>query len=138
MPHDWPSRRGQGLVLSIVPDEEHEAKEGRSQYNARCLSKRSLWLVTLCMGILLLIVGFLYSYWSPPTSFKTYGQCQNMAIRREWRSLTNAEKQEYIRAVQCLKTSPSRLGLNQSLYDDFPYVHSRNGKGCECPLSQRL
>lgn len=28
-------------------------------------------------------------------------------------------------AVKCLATKPSRLGLNTSLYDDFPYVHAQ-------------
>ncbi|KAM0795551.1 hypothetical protein BDR22DRAFT_883005 [Usnea florida] len=49
-------------------------------------------------------------------------------IRREWRDLSDTEKGDYIQAVQCLRSSPSRLGLNQTLYDDFPYVHSRNGE----------
>ena len=57
--------------------------------------------------------------------------CMDPVIRREWRDLNDAEKGEYIAAVQCLRRSPSRLGLNQTLYDDFPYVHSRNGEACE-------
>lgn len=57
--------------------------------------------------------------------------CTDPVIRREWRDLSNAERKDYIEAVQCLRSSPSRLGLNQSLYDDFPYVHSRNGEACE-------
>lgn len=57
--------------------------------------------------------------------------CTDPVIRREWRGLSDAEKSDYIEAVQCLRSSPSRLGLNQSLYDDFPYVHSRNGEACE-------
>lgn len=54
--------------------------------------------------------------------------CTNPVIRREWRDLSDVEKSEYIDAVQCLRSLPSRLGLNQTLYDDFPYVHSRNGE----------
>ncbi|KAL6704152.1 hypothetical protein ACN47E_008712 [Coniothyrium glycines] len=45
-------------------------------------------------------------------------------IRREWRSLSLAERDAYIDAVLCLKTRPSRLGLAHSLYDDFPYIHN--------------
>ena len=63
--------------------------------------------------------------------------CTNPVIRREWRGLSNAEKSDYIAAVQCLRSSPSRLGLNQTLYDDFPYVHSRNGEACESKLPYR-
>ena len=57
--------------------------------------------------------------------------CTDPVIRREWRDLSNVEKSDYIAAVQCLRNSPSRLALNQTLYDDFPYVHSRNGEACE-------
>ena len=57
--------------------------------------------------------------------------CTDPVIRREWRELSNAEKGDYIEAVQCLRRSPSKLGLNQTLYDDFPYAHSRNGEACE-------
>ena len=57
--------------------------------------------------------------------------CTDPVIRREWRTLSDVEKRDYIAAVQCLRNSPSRLGLNQTLYDDFPYVHSRNGEPCE-------
>ena len=57
--------------------------------------------------------------------------CTDPIIRREWRDLSDEERLNYITAVQCLRSSPSRLGLNQTLYDDFPYVHSRNGEACE-------
>ena len=56
--------------------------------------------------------------------------CKDPPIRLEWRSLSRAEKKNYIEAVQCLRTTPSRLGLNQSLYDDFPWTHSRVGGNC--------
>ena len=56
--------------------------------------------------------------------------CPNPPTRREWRSLSRDEKQDYLLAVQCLRETPSRLGLNQSLYDDFPYVHIRVGGYC--------
>ena len=54
--------------------------------------------------------------------------CRDATLRREWRSLDTAEKMDYIRAVKCLKTLPSQLQLNQSLYDDFPWVHKRFGE----------
>ena len=49
-------------------------------------------------------------------------------VRHEWRNLDREAKRSYIAAVNCLRHRPSRLGLNQSLYDDFPFVHSRIGK----------
>ena len=78
------------------------------------------------------------TYWLIERSFNTDGStavysspaCPDPPIRREWRSLSGDEKQDYLLAVQCLRETPSRLGLNQSLYDDFPYVHIRVGGYC--------
>ncbi|KAK2602166.1 hypothetical protein N8I77_008720 [Diaporthe amygdali] len=50
--------------------------------------------------------------------------CSNPDSRREWRSLSTTEQEEYISAVQCLATKPSRLNLTTTLYDDFPYIHN--------------
>ena len=47
----------------------------------------------------------------------------NTVHRVEWRDLSSAEQQSYIDGVLCLKTKPSRLGLNTTLFDDFAYVH---------------
>lgn len=59
--------------------------------------------------------------------------------RREWRTLSFSEKDDYIQAVRCLSKTQSALGLNQTLYDDFPWVHHRVGGYCKCsPISRRL
>ncbi|KAF4638022.1 hypothetical protein G7Y89_g45 [Cudoniella acicularis] len=50
-------------------------------------------------------------------------QCAQPAVRREWRSLAPADKSQYIEAVQCLESKPSRVRNNGTLYDDFPWVH---------------
>lgn len=65
-------------------------------------------------------------------------QCRNPTMRREWRSLDRSEKAEYITAVNCLRALPSGIGLNQTLYDDFPLIHSQNGNNCESPCIKRL
>ncbi|KAH7303868.1 hypothetical protein B0I35DRAFT_402008 [Stachybotrys elegans] len=49
--------------------------------------------------------------------------CINPPKRVEWRQLEASQQQSYIDAVLCLKTKPSRTGLETSLYDDFPHVH---------------
>ena len=54
--------------------------------------------------------------------------CRDPVLRREWRSLNDSEKRDYIRSVKCLKTLPSQLYLNQTLYDDFPWVHKQFGE----------
>lgn len=61
--------------------------------------------------------------------------CQNPVVRKEWRDLSRDEKTEYIRATQCLQHKPSRLGLDHSLYLDFPYVHIHVGNRCKCSSS---
>lgn len=57
--------------------------------------------------------------------------CSDPLLRREWRSLAKAEKSDYIEAVKCLNETPSVLGLNQSLYADFPWIHNRIGEYCK-------
>ena len=56
--------------------------------------------------------------------------CSKPAIRKEWRTLSRSEQEQYLAAVHCLRTQPSKIGLAHSLYDDFPWVHSRNGNYC--------
>lgn len=50
--------------------------------------------------------------------------CNNPETRVEWRNLSADQQQSYLDAVLCLKKKPSSIGLDTSLYDDFPYVHS--------------
>lgn len=61
-------------------------------------------------------------------SIATAGQasstCTKPYFRREWRSLSTDEKKEYMDAFQCFIDSPSVLGLNGSLYNDFSWVHN--------------
>lgn len=62
------------------------------------------------------------------TSVSSLISCENPVVRHEWRSLSKKEKGAYLQAVLCLRTIPSRLGLNQTLYDDFPYLHTRTAE----------
>ena len=59
---------------------------------------------------------------STPTSVSAWA-CVQPAVRREWRTLSELEQQDYIAAVQCLTTKPSKLRNNGTLYDDFPWIH---------------
>lgn len=54
--------------------------------------------------------------------------CVDPVKRVEWRKLNPALQTQYIDAVLCLKTKPSRLGLSTTRYDDFPYVHTHLDK----------
>ncbi|KAJ7178099.1 Di-copper centre-containing protein [Mycena filopes] len=65
--------------------------------------------------------------------------CTNPAVRKEWRTLTKAERTEWIRAVTCMANLPHDEGLTPtvpisisniapmnasgSYYDDFVYMH---------------
>lgn len=50
--------------------------------------------------------------------------CEEPALRKEWREMSADEQGAYVKAVHCLASKPSRIGLNTTLYDDFPYIHN--------------
>lgn len=58
--------------------------------------------------------------------------CPEPALRKEWRQLSVQERSGYAKAVHCLATTPSRLGLNSTLYDDFAYVHNKLNSQSTC------
>ncbi|KAF8519616.1 Di-copper centre-containing protein [Hysterangium stoloniferum] len=83
---------------------------------------------------------------APISIHQTYttSSCTNPSVRREWRSLTDGQKEEWIDAVKCLARQPSSKTVHPplkpppinppnpiiiphnssgSLYDDFSYVH---------------
>jgi len=90
---------------------------------------RTLCLI-LCTGLLMafvIIIAISQGYARQPISQSS--TCVAPIIRREWRTFTKAEKQEYFRAVNCLQTKPSRLGTKHPLYNDFAFLHQRtNGE----------
>ena len=53
--------------------------------------------------------------------------CTKPRIRKEWRELTDLEKDAYTEALMCLKKQPSVLSRpgfsSPSVYDDFVYIH---------------
>lgn len=53
--------------------------------------------------------------------------CKNPSLRQEWRTLSIPQRQDYISAVQCLQSRPSRFGLNHTLHDEFTWVHRSLG-----------
>lgn len=85
-------------------------------------------LPSLLLAILVFSTTYLAILLVWPSSTAKPLPCNHIATRREWRTLSLAEKESYIKAVKCLKTRPSKLELNQTLYDDFPWVHSRVGE----------
>ncbi|KAK6814605.1 Tyrosinase ustQ [Aspergillus parasiticus] len=60
----------------------------------------------------------------------TFPPCKNPAVRREWRSLTTSEKQNFTQAVICLASIPSTWQPNGTIYDDFAILHGGIGSWC--------
>ena len=60
---------------------------------------------------------------SSANSLEEVWSCQKPRVRREWRVLEESERTEYLEAVKCLLTKPSKLRNSGSLYDDFAWVH---------------
>ncbi|KAF9265440.1 monooxygenase [Marasmius fiardii PR-910] len=57
-------------------------------------------------------------------------QCTSPSVRREWRELSDAQKQDYHRAVRCLMSRPSRRYPNRrdvviSRWDDLTWTHAQ-------------
>lgn len=92
------------------------------------------WLVFALLLLTILVIYVSRAFISNnllrgDTSFRgiqTVSVCEKPPVRREWRSLSQVEKSDYIMAVQCLRTIPSKLNSGNMLYDDFPRVHSQN------------
>ena len=113
-----------------------ESEQLTDRFEQRFKKRQSLLIFTACIVILCLIITLILALRQGKSINEqltiVYGSsdCPNPPTRREWRSLSRDEKQDYLTAVQCLREKPSRLGLNQSLYDDFPWVHIRFGGYC--------
>lgn len=127
------------LLDNVGEGEERE----RSEFSPSGRQPRRRLLLTLlicCIAFVLFIIGFASGAYLKDISIRrlnTYtpssAVCKNPPLRREWRSLDRAEKHDYIEAVKCLKTVPSQVGENQTLYDDFPWVHMHYGEYCTSP-----
>ena len=133
--------RSQGSVerRSLLVGSEFDS-DTEHLFPAKTKSRKGLFLMTMpfiiisCLG-LGFVGGWLFNietitFRNQSLSEHSPVGCPDPSSRREWRSLSRSEKHHYIEAIQCLRTAPSRLGLNQTLYDDFPWVHSRVGQYC--------
>lgn len=128
------------LNRSYIPiastDDDDQHTKVRQTSNIECLGPPSLGSVRLLLlGAVCFSVGYLSCiFFGSSGLFSTYSHestiCHHPSLRQEWRSLSREEKKNYIDAVQCLKDIPSEIGLNQTLYDDFPWVHKHIGEYC--------
>ncbi len=130
------------LVASDLEDDLDGETSSHKVIWYKLIFSRCLVLFFILLSLICLAMGFtsgilLNRQITSATSLKFTAAsfCNDSQFRREWRSLGHCEKHKHIQAVQCLKKVPSRLGQNQSLYDDFPYVHFRIGGYCTlCPM----
>jgi hypothetical protein len=83
-------------------------------------------LLLSALLVVLTVCG--YTHWTSKTRAPAPHLYERITTRREWRTLTMFQKHDYIAAVRCLKITPSRLALNHTLYDDFPYIHYHIGE----------
>ena len=109
----------------IPIDDGEESKRWKASRNLLFVFKIAACIVVGFAGTLLFALGIQTSRPSLLAS------CPNPVTRLEWRALTDIEKKDYLSAVRCLKTVPSRLSANLTLYDDFPWVHALVGGYCE-------
>jgi hypothetical protein len=125
-------RPSEPAYTHIVDEENADLPSKKSCCSAFFSPSRLLIPVLL---VLLAVCG--YSHWmlgifqSRTSALDVY---RVVSTRREWRTLTLLERHEYLDAVRCLKTRPSRLGLNHTLYDDFPWIHYHVGEYGELHL----
>ena len=131
MTHYSQSTAAYAPVVDLEFDDEKADVNSRSLVTNAHGPRAFRLSLALCIGILLGFGAVVLFQHKRDSRALASTACTKPTIRREWRDLSDTEKSDYIEAVQCLRSSPSRLGLNQTLYDDFPYVHSRNGEACE-------
>ncbi|KAH8809364.1 putative tyrosinase [Xylogone sp. PMI_703] len=126
------SPRDRGNQKDIAGQSEHiytsiEAVDSEDNliitHPQRTLDRHPLRIL-LISAIASLLLGFLAGNISQILPTPRIFTCRNPVVRKEWRVLSYEERQEYYRAVKCLATRPSRLGLNGTVYDDFAWVHT--------------
>ena len=125
-----PSKKSLEADPLIYPEDEDEVNKDelktsqkRPRYNLLVL-----WTALSCLTVgIACAVAFSVLVRHDP---KAHSACVNPPYRREWRTLSEEQQQDYLTAVLCLKDTPSRLGMNQSLWDDFPWVHALIGGYC--------
>ncbi|RDW79812.1 hypothetical protein BP6252_04450 [Coleophoma cylindrospora] len=90
-----------------------------------------LILLMSCIASSILTATYVSTNITAPTMLphsSTSSVCEIPPTRREWRSLRNSEKKNYLESVKCLTKLPSALRDDGTLYDDFVYVHMSIGQ----------
>ncbi|KAF2162476.1 hypothetical protein M409DRAFT_27101 [Zasmidium cellare ATCC 36951] len=99
----------------IVPGDETElVHKTRTPY-------RLALVISLCAALIITAFTIVYP------RINAVNTCSQPRVRREWRSLSEQQQLDYLKAVQCLARTPSGIHPNASLHDDFPWVHRNIG-----------
>ena len=129
--------------VSYVSVQNDEYDEEMKVDSSSCSRAKSVMIETSPLSLFLVILLFtssIVSSWilffnnvkqssnqeitvAQAPTIQSLGFCQDAPTRREWRTLSVPEQHDYVRAVRCLATKPSKLGNEGTLYDDFPWVH---------------
>ncbi|KAH8596220.1 hypothetical protein B0O99DRAFT_571195 [Bisporella sp. PMI_857] len=132
----WPLKSDQSSYLPVESESGSEFKcEKQRNRRARIISVNISVFTVVFIVAICLTLGFASGaglVWRNrlTTNFRaTQTKCSSLRIRREWRSLSISEKEEYITSVKCLTTKQSKLSkkAGDSLYNDFPYLHATIG-----------
>ena len=144
----WSLNDARSKYIAVPASDSNDKFSSENEIESKSeRSERQAWTrpFSICLvGLFCLAVGFaageklqdnalIAQLTSPRVS-----RCKNPTTRREWRSLSSGEKEEYISAVRCLLTKPSKMRTKGVLYDDFPYVHSHIGSYCKHSSILRL
>ncbi|KAF2730278.1 Di-copper centre-containing protein [Polyplosphaeria fusca] len=112
------------LITSSEGDSRSDLDTFATRRKTQVYQRASTVLFAL---VLLCLTGVVSWRYAASQGGGTSSACATPVTRREWRALTETEQLHYLDAVQCLRTQPSVIGMNHSLYDDFPYIHSKIG-----------
>ncbi|KAJ8064632.1 hypothetical protein OCU04_006958 [Sclerotinia nivalis] len=119
-------------VPTFDPDHDLELREPaystlkKSNKPIAVLKNVNPWLLTYS-GLSFIMISLVFIYTDQLIQHSKSSICITPVVRREWRTLSRNEKHEYLEAVKCLRSKPSILGTNHSLYDDFGYSHIQIG-----------
>jgi tyrosinase len=129
----WPFKKSSHHYEAVSSD-DIEPKEQKEPHQ-NVLSKRTiilLFIIVVLVVVSALAFSVVYLILNDSTTSQGTVELEDndprCPLRREWRTLRKSEQQGYISAVLCLRNQSSILApTKQTIYEDFPWIHSRVG-----------
>lgn len=123
-----PEYSGESDRVTEEEEEEEPFLEEKHLYLKGKKRPVGRYIAAILILVCLVIAGFgtaIFESYSTRDLTPSSSSCESLGWRREWRTLSNHEKEEYISAVQLLMKLPSKIGFdNESIYDDFQFIHA--------------